>query len=235
MKGIDVSKHNGVINWEAVKNDGVEFVIMRSSYGNSTKDTQFEANYLGAKKVGLPVGVYHYLYATTAQGALAEAKFFEKCISHKPIDLPVFLDIEEESIFKTGRANEIVEAFCSYLESKGYFVGVYCSKYYFNVYLKNITSRYAGWVAQWSSECTFSQPHLIWQKSNKGRIAGISGNVDLDEADPDALENVQFCIHSRGLNGYGDTETESEPAPVETKSKHLQIYIDNVCILDKYI
>ena len=235
-QGIDVSKHQGTIDWVTVKNSGkVDFAILRAGYGNGTKDTMFERNYLECKKNGIPVGAYWYLYSTTAKGALEEAKAFEQVLYGKQIDLPIFLDIEEKKTFDSGNASEIVDTFCSYLESKGFYVGVYCSKYYLNTYLSRITSRWAGWVAQWGDKCTFSQPYLLWQKSEKGKIAGITGNVDLDEFHEDGMfENVQNFIHRQGMNGYSKQITDTENAAPKAAKKRIQLIVDGKTLYDDY-
>ena len=229
-QGIDVSKHQGSIDWKRVKDSGIEFAILRAGYGNGNKDEMFEKNYLACKQNGIPVGAYWYLYAKTPKDALNEAKAFEQVLYGKQIDLPIFLDIEEQNTFKSGYANEIVETFCGYLEQRGFYVGLYCSKYYLNTYLPRITSRFCGWVAQWSEKCTFSQPYLLWQKSEKGKVDGINGNVDLDEFHEDGMfENVQNYIHLNGLNGY------SKPEPSKVAGKRVQLIVDGKTLYDNYV
>lgn len=236
-QGIDVSKHQGTIDWVRVKNSGkVDFAILRAGYGNGNKDAMFERNYLECKKNGIPVGAYWYLYSTTAKGALEEAKAFEQVLYGKQIDLPIFLDIEEKKTFDSGNASEIVDTFCSYLESKGFYIGLYCSKYYLNTYLSRITSRWAGWVAQWADKCTFSQPYLLWQKSEKGKVDGITGNVDLDEFHEDGMfENVQNFIHVNGMNGYSKPEQQTAPAETTTAKKRVQLIVDGTTVYDNYL
>lgn len=236
-QGIDVSKHQGTIDWVTVKNTGrVDFAILRAGYGNGNKDAMFERNYLECKKNGIPVGAYWYLYSTTAKGALEEAKAFEQVLYGKQIDLPIFLDIEEKKTFDSGNASEIVDTFCSYLESKGFYIGVYCSKYWLNTYLPRVTARWAGWVAQWSDKCTFSQPYLIWQKSEKGKIAGITGNVDLDEFHEDGMfENVQNFIHRQGMNGYAKQIVDTENAAPTAAKKRIQLIVDGKAVFDNYV
>ena len=230
VQGIDVSHHQGAIDWEKVKNDGIEFAIIRAGWGTNGKDKQFESNYLGCKRMGIPVGVYLYSYASNAKTALEEAKHFESLLKGKEFDLPVFLDIEEKDAFASGHSNEIVDTFCSYLESKGFYVGVYCSKSYLNSHLTNVTSRWAGWVAQWADKCTYSQPYLLWQYSSKGRVAGINGYVDLDQfASDGAFQTVQNVIHERGYNGI--PKLVQEP---EIPKKHIVVTIDDAIVVDSY-
>ena len=229
IQGIDVSVHNGEINWPGVANL-VDFAIIRAGYGKSAqqKDKKYEANYLACKQNGIPVGAYWYSYAKNAKEALEEAKAFEQVLYGKQFDLPIFLDIEEKE--SMPRAGEIVDTFCSYLESKGYYVGVYCSKYYLNTYLNNITARYAGWVAQWAEKCTYSQPYILWQKTDKGRVEGISGYVDLDEFyDEETFNRVQRYIHENGLNGFEKPTTE------QPEKDRVQVYINGKCVYDSLL
>ena len=218
MRGIDVSIHNGDVNMQAVKDAGYDFVIIRAGYGKfkSQKDQKFEANYLNAVKAGLHVGAYWYSYATTGDEALEEAKVFAEVVQNKIFDMPLFLDIEESKSF--GRATEIVKAFCSYMESQGYYVGVYSSKSPLETYMPGITEKYCGWVAQWADKCTYKYPYKFWQKSEKGRVTGINGYVDLDECYDDHLP---ITIQTGGFNGYpkgGDTE--------KPKTHTVEVYID---------
>lgn len=234
IKGIDVSHHQGTIDWSKVKADEVDFAIVRAGYGTNGKDTQFENNYLGCKKYGIPVGAYLYSYATSAAKALEEAKFFVQLLQGKEFDLPVFLDIEEKAAFTSGHSSEIVDTFCSYLESKGFYVGVYCSKSYLNAYLPNVTSRWAGWVAQWADKCTYNQPYIMWQYTDKGRVNGINGYVDRDQfASDSAFQTIQHVIHERGYNGVPKLETV---LPKDTTQKrHIVVQVDNTVVLDTYL
>ena len=221
INGIDVSHHQGKIDWTKVKQSGIEFAIIRAGWGKDGKDTQFETNYLGCKQNGIPTGVYLYSYATTATQALAEAKHFEQLLQGKEFELPVFLDIEEKSAFNSGNSKEIVDTFCSYLESKGYYVGIYCSKAQINAYLPNVTSRWCGWVAQWATACTFSQPYCIWQKSSTGRVNGITGFVDLDEfVSEETYNTIRTVIHKHGYNNC------PKPEPIKPVYPKIEIYID---------
>lgn len=234
IQGIDVSKHQGTIDWLKVKASGkVDFALLRAGYGEGHKDVQFERNYLECKKLGIPVGVYWYNYATDAAGALREAKTFEAALQGKQFELPVFYDIEENATFFSGKAKEIAETFCSYIESKGYYTGVYSSTSSFNSYLSGITARWCGWCADWRNKCYYTQPYVIWQKSSTGRVDGIIGFVDLDEfADDGAFETIQHVVHERGLNGYSKTPVVEQKEAVKHK---LEVLLDGVVIFTKEV
>ena len=125
--GIDVSKHNGTINWAMVKTSGkVNFAMLRAGYGRlvSQKDAQFEANYKGAKSVGVPFGAYWYSYALSEDEARAEADACLAVLKGKQFEYPIYYDIEEEKTLTMGKArvSAIARAFCEKLEKAGYEV-----------------------------------------------------------------------------------------------------------------
>lgn len=200
MKGIDVSVHNGVIDWAKVKADGVEFAVLRAGYGQvlSQKDPSFERNYQGAVSVGLPVGAYWYSYAESTESALREAQTFLEVIKGKKFGFPVYLDLEEKKQFDRGRAfcDSLVRTFCGELEKAGYFAGLYCSAHQLTNFIsKEVSDRFAIWVAQYASKCTYTvSPYGMWQYSSTGKISGIKGNVDLDEC----YKNYPSIIGKKG-------------------------------------
>ena len=117
MKGIDVSKWQGRIDWQRVKASGIEFAIIRAGYGSSAnqKDSFFERNYLGAKTAGLHVGAYWYSYANSFREATEEAKAFQRVIAGKQFDMPVYFDMEEKDQLEAGRdfCSGLIRTFCS--------------------------------------------------------------------------------------------------------------------------
>ena len=164
-KGIDVSKWQGEINWSLVRNAGIQFAMIRSSFGwgKGQKDRFFNTNYTGAKKVGIPVGAYHY-------------------------------------------SSAIAKAFCEKMESYGYYVCIYANKHWLdNYFTEEIFKKYDIWLAQWSEKPTFERTYGMWQKTSKGKVNGIEGNVDLDES----YKNYPAIMKYNGLNGFG--------APIEAK------------------
>ena len=216
--GIDVSKHNGTIDWGTVKVTGkVDFAILRAGYGKlaSQKDVQFERNYDECKKYGIPVGAYWYSYAITPAEAEAEARAFLQVIQDKQFEYPVWFDIEERKAFNTGMKNcsAMIRAFCSVMEQAGYWCGVYCSTSAIKAYIDADTQkRYAMWVAEWGNNLNYNGDAAIWQYSEKGRITGIHGNVDLDRAYVDYPE----LIKAAGKNGYEKPIETPAVKPVET-------------------
>lgn len=227
MRGIDISKHNGAVNWSHVKADGVQFAILRAGYGKeaSQKDTQFENNYAGCKSNGVPVGVYWYSYATTPAEAKQEAAVCLSVIKGKTFEYPVYFDIEEPSVLAKGKAvcTAIAKAFLETVEKAGYFVGIYSSKSHLeSCFTEELRTRYAVWVAHYGvDKTTYHGQHGIWQKSSTGKVYGISGNVDVNECYVD----YPAAIKKKGLNGFKTVQTAAKPAQEKSWKKGQAVHI----------
>ena len=202
-KGIDVSKHQGEIDWKKVKAGGVQFAIIRAGYGKvaTQKDPCFEDNYAGCKANGIPCGVYWYSYAMTPEDAKQEAETCLEVIKGKQFEYPIYFDIEEKKQLALGKdaCTEIAKAFLDAVEKAGYWVGIYSSKSHLETYISDdVRERYAVWVAHYGvKKTTYKGQHGMWQKSDKGKVDGISGNVDLNEC----YEDYPAMIKAKGLNG----------------------------------
>lgn len=210
--GIDVSKHQGGIDWGKVKAAGVGFAIIRAGFGRdiSQKDPNFETNYAGCKANGIPCGVYWYSYAMTPADAKKEAAACLEAIKGKKLEYPVYFDIEEKSQLALGKAacTKIARAFLEAVEAAGYWVGIYSSKSHLETCIAaDVRNRYAVWVAHYGvNKTTYSGQHGMWQKSDKGKIDGIRGNVDLNVCYVDYPAKIKAA----GLNGYEKGEAEKE-------------------------
>lgn len=191
--GIDVSKWNGEIDWDKVKNAGVEFAIIRAGYrGSSTgslvEDPLFTANMKGAQASGIPVGVYFFTQAVNEVEAVEEASAVLALIREYALEYPVFIDTEGAG--GNGRADEldtetrtlVCEAFCRTIENAGYQAGVYGSRNWYNnrLYTDRLDSRYCIWLAEYRSVPLYQGYYQFWQYTSKGKIDGISGNVDMN-------------------------------------------------------
>lgn len=184
---IDVSYHNGNINWKELKKSGVFGVIIRCGYGNNTKsqdDKMFISNIENAIKYNFKVGVYLYSYAENESMALSEAQHTIRLISRYKDKLyyPVFIDLEEERGSK--KAKEIATVFCEELKKLGYKVGVYANAFWWSKYLKGL-NKYTKWVARYGLNNgkvngEVGQECSIWQYTDKGKVNGIKGYVDLN-------------------------------------------------------
>ncbi len=205
-RGIDISEHQGVIDWDKVKASGmVDFVILRAGYGKETSqvDRQFERNYSECKRLEIPVGAYWYTYATTADEAKQEASVCLKTIANKQFEYPVAFDIEEKS--SLVNASELCEAFCSEIEKSGYYTAIYSFK---SAFENNISaSKYDTFLSHVGVEQTdYSGDYGLWQYSWTGKIDGITGDVDLDYA----YKDYPKIIKNAGLNGFSDSASSAE-------------------------
>ena len=209
MNGIDLSQHNIVTNWNEVAKN-VDFVILRAGYGKefSQVDKKFEEYYAECKKRKIPVGCYWYSYAKTKAEAEKEAEVFLKTIRGKHFEFPVYYDVEEYDIFKLGKksVSEIITAFCEKVEKAGYFTGFYSNpNFLHNVVNDKVKSKFTLWLAHWDTNTAYCN-YGIWQKSAKGKISGINGNVDIDYCETDFTSKIKEL----GLNGFSKAEIKTE-------------------------
>lgn len=185
-RGIDVSYHNGIIDWNKVKKAGIEFAIIRIGYGmyENQKDTQFETNYTNARANGIPVGVYLYSYAKTVAEAKREAEVTLKWLNDRDLQLPVYFDLEDRTQQNLSKSvlDGMCEAFCDTIENGGYWAGIYTNKYWATSIIDGpeLGKRYTYWVAQYNDKCTYTGPYAMWQYSSSGKVDGIRGNVDMN-------------------------------------------------------
>lgn len=190
--GIDVSENNGSINWAKVKTAGVRFAIIRAGYGRYAVDSQFAANIKGALAQGIPVGIYWFSYALDVSGAKEEAAKCLETIKGYNVTLPVFFDFEYDTV-RYGKDNGVTlgkqafndhaVAFCEAIQAAGYKAGVYYNLDYYNRMVDmSRLKNYVRWYAQYNSTADISD-YAIWQYSSSGTIAGISGKVDMNQAD----------------------------------------------------
>lgn len=184
LKVIDVSKHQGKIEWEKVKGH-IDGAIIRCGYGSDSinqDDIQFKANVEGCLKHGIPFGVYIYSYAKTLEGARDEAEHVLRLV--KPykdkLSYPVYYDLEEAGTEAGAVERAIV--FGDIIEAEGLWCGIYANQYWWKTYLKNRLDRFTKWVAKYSynKPSGISGKYDIWQYSSKGSIPGIKGFVDMN-------------------------------------------------------
>lgn len=231
MNGIDVSKWQGTrIDWNKVKASGVDFVIIRAGVGRY-KDVCFEQNYNGATAAGLHVGAYWYSYALSDAEATAEAAACISVIKDKRFAMPIYFDVEERNQLAKSAAfvSGIITAFCTAMEKAGYFSGFYMSRSPLQTKTtEDVRKRFAIWAAEYNTRLNYSGTVGMWQKSDRGKVAGISGNVDLDECYIDYPK----IIKNGGFNGFskGETATDTdsvnstaEPAPELKRAEYYTI------------
>ena len=202
IEGLDVSSYQNTIDWKKVAKTK-HFAILRAGTGyngGDNKDSKFEENYKNAKAAGVKVGAYWYSYAKSVADAKREAKFFLGHLKGKQFEWPVYYDIEEASQFKSKIHNDIAKAFCDILEKEKYYCGIYASgSHWSDDFDSTVRSKYSVWIAHWGVKIpSYSGAYHVWQKTSKGSVDGISGNVDLDES----YINFEPTMKERHLNGF---------------------------------
>ena len=221
--GIDVSEWQGKINWSKVKTD---FAILRAGYGrlSSQIDKCFETNYAGCKSAGIPCGAYWFSYALTPDEARQEAQACIEVIKGKQFEYPIYYDVEENKTLNLGQSavSAIIRAFLDELEKARYFAGLYMSVDNLITYTdERIKERYAVWIAEYDVlRPSYNGSYGMWQKSSTGRLDGIQGNVDLNEA----YKDYPSIIKEKGLNGWSR----------ESDKHRITVIIDGKTIIQDY-
>ena len=186
--GIDISKWQGDVDFNALKEAGVEFVIIRvgSSKGIGKErfvDSKFEQNITRANEVGIPVGIYYYSYANSRKNAIADAKWILKQIKGYQVELPIAFDWENWSHYNDYHLSfynltMMAEDYLDVFKDAGYDGMLYSSKTYLeNIWLK---TNYAKWLAHYVDNTTYEGDYSFWQICDNGRVDGINGDVDID-------------------------------------------------------
>lgn len=184
IRGIDVSEHNGVIDWQSVADAGIQFVMVRCSMGKSMQDSMFLQNVEGAKAVGLQVGAYHYSYALTVEDAIQEAVNCRDTIARAGVflELPVFFDMEDADQYKARKGFAFdpatITAMCqAFIDNVGLNCGVYASYSWLTDYIDWRSLGCAVWNAQWGNNDDIKG--FMWQHTDSLIIANKSfdGNI----------------------------------------------------------
>lgn len=187
MRGIDVSENNGFVDWQTVKDAGMEFAMVRTGFGRRDKDSHFDENVAGAHSVGLKVGAYHYSYALNADRAVEEAAFCKKIIDESGVglELPVFFDMEDADGYKKRNGfnfdPELITEMCrTFISNLGLDCGVYASLSWLANYIDWRSLNCAVWNAEWGSSDSIKG--YMWQYTNSLYIAGkqFDGNILYD-------------------------------------------------------
>lgn len=190
--GIDVSEHQGVINWEAVAGQ-IDFAIIRLGYrgytsGSLAMDAYYSANMAGASEAGIPVGVYFYSQATTYEEGVEEANYVLSQLGDYVLSYPIVLD-REDPMADDARTNDLsaeqhTQAALGFLETiqaSGHPVMMYTNRMYYALYLDlEKIYQYPIWFAQYADEPDWPYEFSIWQYTESGEVPGISGPVDLN-------------------------------------------------------
>lgn len=183
MKGIDISEHNKYIDFQEVKNSGIDFVIIRMGWignkQNHTLDKYFEDYYQNAKKAGLKIGFYVYSYCKSLKAIQDGVIWTLAKIQGKQCDMPIFLDLEDESISNINKEDLTIQAkyFCETIELNSFKAGIYANKYWFTNKLNiNQLISFKIWLAEWNNKNNHSANFKVdlWQYTSNGNVLGIN-------------------------------------------------------------
>lgn len=184
---IDVSHHNGVIDWKLVGTQ-IDYAIIRCGYGTNSPnhdDKQFNYNATQCEKFGIPYGVYIYSYATSLHQCESEINHILRCVKNRRVIYPLYYDIEENVTFESGLAKQFAYMFIDKVRKEGYKAGIYSGDYNFLRNFNDINCD-SKWVARYNNVSPQSN-YDIWQYSSKGRLIGLTGNVDCNALEDSSL------------------------------------------------
>lgn len=199
LKLIDVSEHQGKINWEKVK-PHIDGAILRCGYGMDQPDQddeQFKRNADECTRLGIPFGVYIYSYADSIEKAKSEAEHVLRLVDGYKLSYPIYLDLEENGTQKG--AIERARVFGEIIEKAGYWCGVYANLNWWENYLVGL-DEFTKWVAQYNNVCEYKGSYLdIWQYTSKGKVDGIEGNADMNECYRDFPKEIKDVVSKEDI------------------------------------
>ena len=206
LRVIDVSEFQGKIDWKKVKPQ-IDGAILRCGYGMDLAkqdDGMFKSNADECTRLGIPFGVYLYSYADTEEKIRSEAAHVLRLVKGYKLAFPIYLDLEEAKVRPTARKH--AEIFGDIIEAAGYWCGIYAGIYWWWNELNGL-ERFTKWVPQYNTVLDYTAANTdMWQYTGKGKVDGISGDVDLNECYRD------FPAEILG-NAAADSEPTPEPAP----------------------
>lgn len=184
IQGIDVSRYQGNIDWQKVKNAGIKFAMLRLCSSNNSGlyiDPTFEQNYNNAKSAGIYVGAYIYTYATTEEEQNKELEFALNGLNGKTLDYPLALDVEDNSLTSIGKSEltNLVKRGLDIIDQKGFIPMLYTYTNYSNNLNMDTLKDYDLWIADYRGYNGYGECDM-WQYSSSGKVDGISGNVDMN-------------------------------------------------------
>lgn len=214
LKGIDVSEHQGAINWNQVKGSGVQFAMIRGGYGRNNVDKYFHANAKGATAAGIPIGIYWFSYAYTVDMARNEAKYAVALAKQYKITWPIAYDLEYDTVSYAAKngvtitktmATQMARAFCEEIEASGYIPMNYTNPDYLNRYFDRSQLPYDTWLAQYASQASISDM-AIWQYSSSGSVPGVSGRCDVNHGYKDYSQKEDTENKSQEVKGEAEMQ-----------------------------
>lgn len=206
FEGVDLSYHNGTVDFEALRNAGITFVILRVGTSKTMPDPKFEEYYAAARAAGLSIGAYFYTYANTTAKAQEDAEKVLEYLEGKQFEYPIFFDIEDKSLTTLSPMllTDITLTFCDAMVDAGYYPGVYTNKTWLATYLEvdRIRSVYDIWLASWivtgENISDYSDDYAMWQYTATGKVSGVSTAVDRNRT----YRDFKALIKRYGYNNF---------------------------------
>lgn len=239
-KVVDISEWQdpAKINYDEFAKD-IKGVILRSSYTYSKDkslkiDKHFETHFKEFSKRGVPIGIYHFSRAINKKEAKEEANFVYNLIKEKKFQLPIFVDMESEEQIKTSMKDisTTIHYWCKELEAKGYYVGFYCNVDFFKNKIQDyIKNEFTFWLANYTNNASpnFSGDYDIWQYTNKGKIKGYSGDIDVNRVYKDYLSIIkQKGLNKAKVSSNSGTKEEDKKEDVKENDKDFKVTDDEL-------
>ena len=233
-RGIDVSNHQGTVDWNKVKAAGIDFAILKVGPVYGKPDDSFERNAAECERLGIPYGVYYYSYARSVEDANKEADRTLAWLGGHHPSLPVYYDLEDSYIlqdpdFSKDKLTQIAQAFCNRMEDVGFKSGIYANLNWLNNYLNSPSlSGYDHWVAQYNWRCDYAGSYSFWQYSSSGNVPGVNGRCDMNYCFNGSLLNVddskmhiQYEAHVSNI-GWMSSKRDGSTAGTTGQSKSVE-------------
>lgn len=233
-RGIDVSNHQGTVDWNKVKAAGIDFAILKVGPVYGKPDDSFERNATECERLSIPYGVYYYSYARSVEDANKEADRTLAWLGVHHPSLPVYYDLEDNYIlqdpnFSKDKLAQIAQAFCNRMEAVGFKSGIYANLNWLNNYLDSPSlSGYDHWVAQYNWRCDYAGSYNFWQYSSSGNVPGVNGRCDMNYCFngsflnvDDSKMHIQYEAHVSNI-GWMSSKRDGSTAGTTGQSKSVE-------------
>ena len=233
-RGIDVSNHQGTVDWNKVKAAGIDFAILKVGPVYGKPDDSFERNAAECERLGIPYGVYYYSYARSVEDANKEADRTLAWLGGHHPSLPVYYDLEDNYIlqdpnFSKDKLAQIAQTFCNRMEAVGFKSGIYANLNWLNNYLDSPSlSGYDHWVAQYNWRCDYTGSYSFWQYSSSGNVPGVNGRCDMNYCFngsflnlDDSKMHIQYEAHVSNI-GWMSSKRDGSTAGTTGQSKSVE-------------
>lgn len=233
-RGIDVSNHQGTVDWNKVKAAGIDFAILKVGPVYGKPDDSFERNAAECERLGIPYGVYYYSYARSVEDANKEADRTLAWLGGHHPSLPVYYDLEDSYIlqdpdFSKDKLTQIAQTFCNRMEAVGFKSGIYANLNWLNNCLNSPSlNGYDHWVAQYNWRCDYAGSYSFWQYSSSGNVPGVNGRCDMNYCFNGSLLNVddskmhiQYEAHVSNI-GWMSSKRDGSTAGTTGQSKSVE-------------